>query len=208
MSTPEATSRPLRADARRNREKIVAAARTTFAAKGLEAQMDDVARAAGVGVGTLYRHFPTKDDLVAAMVIEKMALMAGLAPSYLEAPDRDPWEAFTAFVGVCAEQHVVDRALTQVISTQPASTFLDAARDTGLLDSIGRLLRRAQESGIARPDLEATDVGMMMCGLGAVLEAFGEEGGRRHLALMLAGMRNREAPPLGGAAPRGGGPGG
>jgi AcrR family transcriptional regulator len=202
MTTPAATSRPLRADARRNREKIVAAARETFSAQGLDAQMDDVARAAGVGVGTLYRHFPTKDALVAAMVVDKMALMAGLAPGYLEPADRDPWEAFTAFVDACAEQHIADRALTQVTSTQPAATFLQAAHDTGLLENIGKLLARAQDAGIARQDLEATDVGIMMCGLGAVLESFGVGGGRRHLALMLAGMRNREAPPLAGGAPR------
>jgi AcrR family transcriptional regulator len=201
MSTSAA--RPLRADARRNREKIVAAARATFSAKGLETQMDDVARAAGVGVGTLYRHFPTKDALVAAMVVDKMAVMADLAPAYLEPADRDPWEAFTAFVGACAEQHELDRTLTEVASTQPAATFLQAARDTGLLDSIGKLLRRAQDAGVARPDLKPTDVGIMMCGLSAVLQSFGEGGARRHLGLMLAGMRNREAPPLPGAATRG-----
>ena len=202
MTTPEATPRPLRADARRNREKIVAAARETFSTRGLDAQMDDVARAAGVGVGTLYRHFPTKDALVGAMVVDKMALMADLAPSYLEPPDRDPWEAFTAFIGACAEQHIEDRTLTQVTATQPAATFLHAARDTGLLENIGKLLTRAQDAGIARQDLKPTDVGIMMCGLGAVLESFGEGGGRRHLGLMLAGMRNHEAPPLAGAAPR------
>jgi AcrR family transcriptional regulator len=195
MSTPEAT-RPLRADARRNREKIVAAARETFSAQGVDAQMDDVARAAGVGVGTVYRHFPTKDALIAAMVVEKMRLMAGLAPAYLEWDD--PWAGFTAYVGACAEQHELDRTLMQVTSTQPAATFTRAAEDTGLFENVGALLKRAQDAGIARPDLEATDVGVMMCGLGAVLQAFGEQGGRRHLALMLAGMRNREAPPLPG----------
>jgi AcrR family transcriptional regulator len=194
--------RPLRADARRNREKIVTAARETFCAKGLDAQMDDVARAAGVGVGTLYRHFPTKDALVAAMVADRMAVMADLAPAYLEASDRDPWEAFVAFTHACAEQHLLDRTLTQVTSTQPASTFLRAAQETGLMENIGRLLQRAQDAGIARADLEPTDVGLMMCGLSAVLQSFGEEGGRRHLGLMLAGMRNREAPPLAGGAPR------
>jgi AcrR family transcriptional regulator len=202
MSTPEATPRPLRADARRNREKIVEAARTTFSVQGRDAQMDDIARAAGVGVGTLYRHFPTKDALVAAMVVDKMAVMAELAPTFLEPEGRDAWEAFTGFVSACAEQHEQDLTLTQVASTQPAATFLQAARDTGLLDSIGKLLARAQDAGIARPDLKATDVGIAMCGLSAVLQSFGEGGARRYLGLVLAGMRNREAPPLSGAAPR------
>ena len=200
MST--SATRPLRADARRNREKIVAAARETFSERGLDAQMDDIARAARVGVGTVYRHFPTKDALVAAMVVDKMAVMAELAPAYLEPADRDPWEAFTAFIETCAHQHENDLTLTQVVSTQPAATFLQAARDTGLLENIGKLLARAQDAGIARPDLKPTDVGIAMCGLSAVLQSFGEGGARRYLGLVLAGMRNREAPPLVGEAPR------
>jgi AcrR family transcriptional regulator len=197
MTTPDApTARPLRADAQRNRDKIVAAAREAFSELGLEAQMEDVARRAGVGVGTVYRHFPTKDALVRALVVDQMAAMTAIAPRFMEAAQEDGWEAFAGFVRACAETHVRDRALSQVISTQPASSFIDVAMDTGLMKASANLLRAAQKAGVARNDLVATDVGLLMCGLSAVLESFGEAGGRRWLELGLAGMRNREAPRL------------
>jgi AcrR family transcriptional regulator len=158
--------------------------------------MEDVARRAGVGVGTVYRHFPTKDALVRALVVDQMAAMTAVAPRFMEAAQEDGWEAFAGFVRACAETHVRDRALTQVISTQPASSFIDVAMDTGLMKASADLLRAAQKAGVARNDLVATDVGLLMCGLSAVLESFGEAGGRRWLELGLAGMRNREAPRL------------
>jgi AcrR family transcriptional regulator len=196
MTTPDATTRPLRADAQRNRDKIVAASRRAFSELGLDAQMEDVARRAGVGVGTVYRHFPTKDALVRALVAHQMEAMTAVAPQYLEQAKEDGWGAFTAWVRRCAEKHVADRALSQVIATQPASAFLDIALDTGLMRVSGELLAHAQKAGVARLDLVATDVGLVMCGLSAVLESFGEEGGRRYLETVLAGMSNREAPGL------------
>ena len=201
MTTPDAAPRPLRVDARRNRDKIVAAAREAFSADGLDAQIEDVARRAGVGVGTVYRHFPTKDALVRALVEDKMQAMTAMAPEYLAEAERDGWEAFASFVRACGETHLHDRGLSQVISTQPAESFIDVAMDSGLMKVTGTLLVAAQEAGVARQDLVATDVGLVMCGMSAVLESFGERGGRRYLELMLNGMRNREAPRL-PAAPR------
>jgi AcrR family transcriptional regulator len=195
MTTPQTpATRPLRADAQRNRDKIVAAAREAFAEKGLDAQIEDTARRAGVGVGTLYRHFPTKDALVRALVEKQMEEMTALAPQFMEAAKEDAWEAFAGFIRACGENHVRDRALSQVLSTQPASSFIDLAMDTGLMRASTDLLREAQKAGVARKDLVATDVGLVMCGLSAVLESFGEAGGRRYLEMMLAGMRNGEAP--------------
>ena len=201
MTTPDAVPRPLRADARRNRDKIVVAAREAFSADGLDTQIEDVARRAGVGVGTVYRHFPTKDALVRALVEDKMQAMTAMAPEYLAEAERDGWAAFAGFVRACGDTHLRDRGLSQVISTQPAESFIDVAMDSGLMKVTGKLLVAAQEAGVARPDLVATDVGLVMCGMSAVLESFGEAGGRRYLELMLNGMRNREAPRL-PAAPR------
>jgi AcrR family transcriptional regulator len=201
MTTPDATTRPLRADAQRNRDKIVAAARDCFSEDGLDAQMEDVARRAGVGVGTVYRHFPTKDALVRALVVAQMEAMTARGPEFLAEADRDPWGAFSGFMRACAGKHEGDRGLAQVISTQPAESFIDVAMDTGLMKVTGQLLVAAQEAGVARRDLVATDVGLTMCGLSAVLESFGEAGGRRYLEMMLDGMRNHEAPRL-PAAPR------
>jgi AcrR family transcriptional regulator len=197
MTTPDATTpRPRRADARRNRDKIVAGARAAFEELGLEAQMEDIARRSGVGVGTVYRHFPTKDALVRALVVDKMETMAGLAQPYLEAAESDGWEALTGFIRECAEHQVRDRSLAEVFSTTPASAFIEIAMDTGMMQSIATLLRHAQKAGIARKDLVATDVGLLFCGLSAVMQSFGEAGAERHMALMLAGMRNHEAPRL------------
>jgi AcrR family transcriptional regulator len=201
MTTPDATTRPLRADAQRNRDKIVCAARECFSEDGLDAQMEDVARRAGVGVGTVYRHFPTKDALVRALVVAQMEAMTARAPQFLAEAERDAWGAFAGFMRACAGKHEGDRGLAQVISTQPAESFIDVAMDTGLMRVTGQLLVAAQEAGVARRDLVATDVGLTMCGLSAVLESFGEAGGRRYLELMLSGMRNHEAPRL-PAAPR------
>jgi AcrR family transcriptional regulator len=201
MTTPDATTRPLRADAQRNRDKIVCAARECFSEDGLDAQMEDVARRAGVGVGTVYRHFPTKDALVRALVVSQMEAMTARAPEFLAEAERDAWGAFSGFMRACAGKHEGDRGLAQVISTQPAESFIDVAMDTGLMRVTGQLLVAAQEAGVARRDLVATDVGLTMCGLSAVLESFGEAGGRRYLERILSGMHNHEAPWL-PAAPR------
>src|SRR5690349_23270979 len=92
----EPTVRPLRADARRNREKVLAAARVVFAEHGAEAQMDDVARRAKVGVGTVYRHFPTKEALLTALSQDTFARIAERARGLLDL--EDPWEAFTTMM--------------------------------------------------------------------------------------------------------------
>src|SRR6476469_6810573 len=96
MATPVLVTRVLRADARRNREAVLAAARHLFADQGLDAQMPDVAKAAAVGVGTVYRHFPTKDDLIAALVADRFERLAQKARDGLEMDD--PWDAVAEFI--------------------------------------------------------------------------------------------------------------
>ena len=187
MST-DSPIRPLRADARRNREKIVDAARAAFAENGLETQMDDVARRAQVGVGTLYRHFPTKDALVRAMVHAHMERMALLGREVLASPG-DPWDDFAGFLRTCSEKNLSDRALAQVMTTQPAEIFREAAEETGLVAVGAQLLDRAQRQGTARQDATVTDIPVVMCGLAAVLESWGEDAGRRYMTLVLDGLR-------------------
>ena len=184
----ETALKPLRADARRNREKIVVAARAAFAEHGLDAQMDEIARRSEVGVGTLYRHFPTKDALVAALVEARMATMAAGGREILDAPGA-PFDDFATFIRRCAAVHVDDRGLAEVISTQPPETFRRAAEETGLATVGGELLARAVADGSARADAQVGDIGIVMCGLGAVLKSWGPEAGERYVTLLLDGLR-------------------
>ena len=190
-----AESRPLRADAARNRAKIVEAAKAAFSERGLETQMEDVARRAEVGVGTLYRHFPTKDALVRALIVDKMERMAEVARAALEAEGTDPWGAFEGVLVKGAEQQVADRALAQVFASQPQEVFQSAIRDeTDLAARLGELLMRAKRAGQARPDVEPEDIPTVMCGLGAVVQ--NGRNWQRYLRLMLDGFRNGDCDPL------------
>ena len=184
------SQKPLRADAQRNRDKIVIAARAAFAQNGLETQMDDVAAQAGVGVGTVYRHFPTKDALVRAVIVHKMTGLAATGRKHLDS-GAEPYEAFHNWLWECGETHVNDRALSQVLSTQPSSTFREiASTETQLVEVSGELIARAQAIGAIRPEARGEDVGLVMCGLAAVLVSeWGETAWRRYLALVEDGLR-------------------
>ena len=178
----------MRADAARNRAKIVKAAKAAFAERGLETQMEDVAKRAGVGVGTLYRHFPTKDALVRGLIVDKMERMADVAKAALERDTDDAWEAFAGVLRAGAEQQVEDRALTQVVASQPQEAFRSAIEDeTPLAARMAELLERAKAAGAVRADAHPDDIPTMMCGMAAVVQ-----NGRdweRYLELMLDGFR-------------------
>jgi AcrR family transcriptional regulator len=191
-------AKPQRADARRNRERIVEAAMAVFSESGLDTQMDDLARRAGLGVGTLYRHFPTKDDLVRAVIVHHMGAMAEEARVRLETQDADPWEAFSTFLLTCAERHERQRLLSQVLATQPSSWFRHAAVvETELADRASQLLARAQADGTVRPDARGDDIPVIMCGLSAVLQTdWGTQAGRRYMQLVLDGLRAHGSDPL------------
>src|SRR5690349_22608185 len=107
--------RPLRADARRNREKVLTAARKVFSEHGRDAQMDDVARRAGVGVGTVYRHFPTKEALIEALVVDSFQKIALRAEAALQADDA--WDALASTLWAGAEILAADRALSEVFAS-------------------------------------------------------------------------------------------
>lgn len=190
----------MRADARRNREKILEAAMDAFARTGLDTQMPELARQAGVGVGTLYRHFPTKEELVRALIVHHMASMAEEARIRLEARETDAWEQFEGFLLACAERHERERLLSQVLATQPSSWFRHAAIvETDLAERAAELMARAQRAGAVRPDARGEDIPVIMCGLSAVVEAdWGEHAWRRYMRLMLDGLRAAGGPRLAG----------
>lgn len=183
--------RPLRADARRNRERILAAARDAFAEYGGAAQIDDVARRAEVGVGTVYRHFPTKDDLLMALAAEHFATLAGLARAAL-AEQPDGWEAFAGFLRAAAAHQASDKSVFDVLTATPQAGRSRAARDEGLWDAVGELVNRAQAAGALRADILPDDIPMLMCAVGEA-DRVGPPGSQpvwpRMLALILDGLR-------------------
>ena len=179
----------LRADARRNREAVIAAAKRLFADQGLEAQMPDVAKAAKVGVGTVYRHFPTKDDLIAALVAERFERLAQKARESLET--EDAWEGICDFIRFSAQIQADDRGLCEVMGSRP-DVMDAAARAAGLPELCDRLVKRAQRSGELRRDLAWEDIPMIACGLGRITQAsVGPATGRwpRLVEIILDGLR-------------------
>ena len=188
---PEASTRPPRADARRNRARVLEAARTCFAESGLEAQVDEIARCAGVGVGTVYRHFPTKEALYEALASDHFLRLAATAREALGGADS--WEAFSGFMRRAAELQASDRALAEVMR--------DAARGREDLHSaVAELVARAQAAGSLRLDVVPADVPMLMCGIGRATRSAGGPGmsWERYLAIVLDGLRvggRSELPP-------------
>jgi AcrR family transcriptional regulator len=175
--------RPLRADARRNRERVLAAARAVFAAQGRDAQMDDVARRAKVGMGTVYRHFPTKEALLEALAREQFELITVWAREAQEAAD--PWQAFVDLIWRGAEHQAQDRALMEAVADHKSRVAAEAVE---LQECMRRLMERAKAQGAMRLDASGEDVPVMMCGLGCVMQR-GGDGWRRYLELMLDGLR-------------------
>jgi AcrR family transcriptional regulator len=147
---------------------VIEAARELFADQGLDAQMPDVAKAANVGVGTVYRHFPTKDDLIAALVAERFERVADCARESLES--QDPWEGIADFIRFATRIQAEDRGLCEVMGSRPL--VMDAAaRAAGLPELGDRLVKRAQRSGQLRADLDWEDLPMIVCGLGTATQA-------------------------------------
>jgi AcrR family transcriptional regulator len=192
-SAPTQTSeRPLRADARRNREKVLQAARECFAECGEAAQMEDLAGRAGVGVGTVYRHFPTKEALLRALAEDFFDMLTAEARAALEV--EDPWEAFSGYMWRCAEAQAANLALSEAMAGGAKAEV--GARRTDLHEAVGALIARAQEAGVMREDVTFDDVPMILCGLGRVQPLSGSPNApfadwRRHLEIMLAGLRAR-----------------
>jgi AcrR family transcriptional regulator len=171
MSSPQIESlhlskRPRRADARRNYEKLLAAAREAFTEADRSASLEDIARRAGVGIGTLYRHFPARADLVEAVYVNEVEAMARSAD---ESAQLEPWDALTAwlqrFVGyIATKQALADELFT--VAERDAAVF--AGCRATLHDAGEPLLRRAQEAGIVRPDVTIDEVVRMVGGIAKI----------------------------------------
>lgn len=185
------TDRPLRADARRNHERILESARKVFAEYGPGAQIDDVARHAGVGVGTVYRHFPTKDTLVAELVRQKFRLFADRAREALE-DDAEPFAVIEGLLRQNAAIAAEDVGIQYAIASAGAEAWMQAqAEQDELLELTEELLARARRTGAIRPDIEAMDIGMLMCGVCSTMAPKPGFDWRRHLDLAVDALRPR-----------------
>jgi AcrR family transcriptional regulator len=178
-------SRPKRADARRNYEKLVAAAREEFAAEGTGATLEDVARRAGVGIGTLYRHFPKRQDLLEAVYLDEVQAICDSAAGYADEP---PLEALTGwlheFVGFAATKRALAEELFVYVDRD--SFVLPCA--TAIYGAGEGLLKRAQDAGAVRTDVDISDVTKMVSGIAAIRTADAEQIDRI-LGFALDGLR-------------------
>ena len=187
------TQKPLRADARRNREKIVAAAAAAFAESGLDAQVEDIARRAGVGVGTLYRHFPTKEALVVALADQHFARIARTVEAALDARG-EAWDVFAATIWRIANAAAADVAWCEIIGGHSRAVAGASPGKQRLDEATGTLIARTQAAGVMRADATVQDVSTIMCGFGHVAAA--QRAGaaldwERYLSIALDGLRAR-----------------
>ncbi len=183
---------PRRADARRNHERILSGAREVFAAVGAEAQMDDVARRAGVGVGTVYRHFPTKEALMGELVRQKFVVFSQRARAALEI-EGEPFEILAELLRGNCELAGRDMAVQHALmGAGPEVWALAGDAQAELVGLAGELMARARAAGTLRRDVGPEDLPMLMCGVSATMAHPGPGfDWHRHLELVIDALRAR-----------------
>ncbi|MGW0763056.1 TetR/AcrR family transcriptional regulator [Streptomyces sp. NPDC002814] len=180
-----ASRRPHRKDAARNYDALLAAAREAFAEHGAEASLEDIARRAGVGIGTLYRNFPTRRHLFESVYATEVNDLCQVA---VEVADREPWEALTSWLRRFVDYTVTKRAIREALNNE-SEIFL-ACRES-MYAAGGPLFQRAQEAGEARKDMDFDDLLRMVSGITAT--HFLDEAQRdRVLTVALDGVRARD----------------
>lgn len=198
IRTVATTGRPMRKDAARNRELLVEAAREVFARRGLEASLDDIARQAGVGIGTAYRHFGNKYDLAAAVMQDSIADVVLRAVQAAESDD--PWTGLVGFLEAVLALQTRDRGLREVMLGVHDRQSTVEVHDQ-LAGPVGLILRRCQDAGQVRTDAAMSDLGFVVLMLCQVADVAGDSGPllwRRYLPTLLAGLRP-DGPALEGA---------
>ena len=172
----------MRADARRNRAKVLAAAEEAFAVDGLAVPLDDIARLAGVGAGTVYRHFPSKEALFQAVVLERIEQFTAEARALAGA--EDPGEAFIDYFVRVIKQASLNRAICEALGD---STAYKAEAGSEFRDALGEALSRAQAAGAVRADIDGDDLRALIVGCLAVERS---APGSRHLVrVVVDGLR-------------------
>jgi AcrR family transcriptional regulator len=186
--------RPLRRDAERNRQKILSAAAEVIAERGLEATLDDVARQAGLGVGTVYRRFPSKEALAEALFDERLGTLAAIADDALADPD--PWTGLVRYLEQAAELLTADLGLRQILTSATLRHEQACQARARMEPVVTRLVERAQAAGAMRADLRPTDIPLTLFMIAAVADyarPVQPATWRRYLALFLDSLPPRRA---------------
>jgi AcrR family transcriptional regulator len=190
--TPDQAPRPaekLRADARHNNARLIAAATAAFAERGAEAPLEDIARRAGVGIGTLYRHFPTRLDLQAAVFRSQVGAVCGEGEALAAAVS--PEEAFAGWLRALGGYLVTKRGLSHaLIEAVGIESELISSCWMAMRQTTERLLSAAQQAGVIRPDVDATDVMRLVHGVSVSSERAPERADML-MSVMLDGLRAR-----------------
>ena len=182
--------RPLRQDAERNRQRILAAAAEVFNERGLEVTLDEIARHAGVGVGTVYRRFRTKEELIEALFMDRLEMIAAIADEALASPD--PWSGLVSFMERMAETMAGNVGLRQMLMFATYGRDLVAVARQHNAPLIEQLVQRAQAAGQLRTDIRQTDIALLVLVLTETTQlayAASPDIWRRYLTLILDGMR-------------------
>jgi AcrR family transcriptional regulator len=197
MPSSTEASRPLRSDALRNRALLIEAARALFAERGVDVALEEVARRAGVSIGTLYNRFPTRATLIEAVFADRLETIASYAMRALADPD--PWQGFAGYLANVCELQAVDRGFNEVaargLADSPANR--DLQRQVG--EAMTQLIERAKQAGAMRADLTIEDLAFVVWGIAQTVERTASVAPRlwrRHLALLLDGFRAEGAHPL------------
>ena len=195
-ASPTHSERPLRRDAERNRQRIIVAAREAFAEDGLSVTLDEIARRAGVGVGTIYRRFPDKEQLIDALFEDRMKEFAAEAERAMLA--EDPWTGLVDFMQRATEQHACDRGFKEVALSGSHGLERVARARALMYPLVSRLVERAQADGSLRADVRPTDIPLLQLMLGSLSECtrnVDPDVWRRFLGIITDGLRAERAEP-------------
>jgi AcrR family transcriptional regulator len=185
--------RPLRADAVRNREKLLRAATAVLGERGLDTPLEDVARRAGVSIGTLYNHFADRAALVAAILPAQLSPLDPIADEALADPD--PWHGFVVFLEGLFTLQARDRGINDAVARNAPGTADPAAECAGFRH-VDRIVGRAQDAGALRADFTNTDLAALVWAVSRIIQLTADtdpQAWRRFLALHLDGLRSRPA---------------
>lgn len=186
----------LRRDAQRNHTLLVGAARELFAERGVEAPLDEIARRAGLGIGTLYRHFPTREALVEAIFAERVDEFRAVGETALA--ETDAWAGLVGFLEATLELQTGDRLLKEIFLRHPLRQGRLAETRQEFLRLFEQVLARAHEQGVLRPDFTVPDLALVLWSFAPVIDAtaaVAPNAWRRHLHLLLDGLRPQSATP-------------